>query len=445
MCVEDVARCLSVLYFRKTTEWLSEMYSPIQLAKRPAVPRTKRDTRVLSELTPLSPQRGMLSLPGAPAAASLIDNRPYAALPSWHTGQPVGTAPIAKITNGQADSTGPVQRKLIFTKSAGEDGNPTEIYSNSNAWDFLLKYNAICEKQYEKRISKYIIDRATELILSTDDHKYLDFDDLLNFITSEERFVVFAQKQTEPKEEKKGEDQKRKLKVIDLKQSVGGGLNIESGQELTLETSAKQSSRALYETEVGGKRCMLKAEISDSRGFAGMAEMEKNGIKVPASILVKMGDGKEYILMEYCKDLGEGLATINIFPTPEIIRKASYQLAIVHLTDISVGNADRLPWKANKNTGHLNNVFLDLLSGAVLGLDTEMADLEDEKIHADIDKELEKIDKSPKEYATIMTSHLLEVKDRNKLPLDGEKLTAFREGFEAGLIEGRQKIRRPTK
>lgn len=417
------------------------MYAPIQLVKKPAVARTKGDTRVLAELKPLSSQRGMLGVPGAPAAASLIDNRPYAALPSWHTGQPVGTAQLAKITDGQASSTCLAQRKVIFTNSAGKDGNPPEIFSKGEALPFIIKYDKICAEAYGKETSKIILNKAIEFVDSDDEYKFNNFDDLQKFIA--EKHVVTQDHQKETKT-KKEDDQKKILSVIKLKRTIGGSINIESGQELALERSAKQSSRALYETEAGGKRFMLKAEISGSRGFAGMEEMEKNGVKVPLSALVIMSDGEEYILMEYCKDLGEGLATINILPSPESIRKAAYQLAIAHMTDISVGNADRLPWEANKNTGHLNNVFLDLLSGAVLGLDTEMASPEDEQIHEYIANELKKIDQNPKDYAEKMTLHLLEAKNKDKLPLDGDRLTAFREGFETGLIEGRQRIRSPT-
>lgn len=217
--------------------------------------------------------------------------------------------------------------------------------------------------------------------------------------------------------------------VID---SIGDlGVTVKKNITISGIKSKQQSSHPLYEVEIEGKQFMLKKERNDKSEFMGMQEMEKQGIKVPAAMSLITDQG-EYILMKYIKELSVGLGTMNKFDK-DSMKGPAKSLGKMHTTDIMIGNVDRLPWCGNNYTGHWNNVFTDLLTKEIIGIDSEKTINFQSGLLEDIRKELKEIKDDPQTYANKIYKLLSTSGNKDKLDLGQEEAQVFITYFASGL------------
>ncbi len=328
---------------------------------------------------------------------ALEDNRPDA------TAQRKMQAGIANNFSPQ-----PIQRQIEFTDTA-------EKFGKDDGMKFVLAYG-MSEK-------KEAIDKMIPWLTDGEPHIYKNIKEAISSLGIKEEI-------------EKPKDDSISMVVKSVNGKIGSPPKVEAESILKLKKSKQQGSHPLYDvTNLSGKY-KLKGEPSDKSGFQGMKAMENQEVEVPSVISLTLDDGKDYLLMDHIPHLQEGLSFVNYSRSNEEVIKAGYQLGVVHVTDISVANVDRLPWRGNKYTGHLFNVFQNQITGNVVGLDTEKPKVMTEDMEKDIALELNEIRKKTHDYAYGMGEILATAKDRNKITLKPEQLRFFADGFEAGLKKG---------
>ncbi|WP_039912458.1 protein kinase family protein [Cellvibrio mixtus] len=210
------------------------------------------------------------------------------------------------------------------------------------------------------------------------------------------------------------------------------GIELKDGSVFKGVKSSQQSSHPLYEVTVDNKKMMLKKEPDGKSEFNGMKEMASQGITTPGAIWLMVEGLGECLLMQYIETLGAGLGTMNRNEKNTMAGPAK-SLGIMHVTDIKIGNSDRLPWRGNGYSGHLNNVFTDLITGAIIGLDSEQnMSIGGELLQA-IKEELHEIKSDANAYAEKIYALLKKDGNKDKLMLEEDVAQVFIENFAAGL------------
>ncbi|WP_392533987.1 DUF4157 domain-containing protein [Nostoc sp. C117] len=295
-----------------------------------------------------------------------------------------------------------LQRKLMFT---GSNETFTDIQQ------FLMAYGV---GKYAPGV-KQCLEQINKLIEEGEHTK-----DNIDVLLSELGYVEVEN------------NEKVKFLVNAVIDSIGDlGVTVKENITISGIKSKKESSHPLYEVKIEGKQFMLKKEQNDKSEFMGMQEMKKQGIKVPAAMSLITDQG-EYILMEYIKELGVGLGTMNKFDK-DIMKGSAESLGKMHTTDIMIGNVDRLPWCGNNYTGHWNNVFTDLLTKRVIGIDSEKTMNFQSGLLKDIRKELNEIKDNPEIYANKIYELLSTSSNKDKLDLGEEEAQVFITYFASGL------------
>lgn len=300
----------------------------------------------------------------------------------------------------------PVQRKIKFTKT-------NEEYTDSMA--FLMKYGMGAHSKGIMMLQKEIGE-----LIEKGEHEYDDITDMLTKLGY----------QPEQKE-----DKGITKKVVKVNGVLGSAPKIAEETVLALTKSKKQSSHALYELTYDSAPYMLKEEPAGKSEFQGLEIQDKHGVAVPPALSLTMDDGKTYLLMGFVKHLGEGLASLNQRDAETMLSMAT-ELGRMHVADVRMGNVDRLPWRGNGHKGHLFNVFVDMLAGKIIGLDSESKLVKDETMQKDIKEELAEIKGDPGKYAEAMFDRLTKVVDKDKLNLSEKEVQeAFKKGFATGLAQ----------
>lgn len=311
----------------------------------------------------------------------------------------------------------PIQRKVTIGES--------ETYDMENMMEFVSKYG-----MGTGEVAQALVAHQQDLmeLLGAGDHK---------FATVEAMFESFGYVFGGGKEEEKEVEEDKGPKSVSMRVMTISGLigeweALKPGITLNLTPSKERSSKVLFETKVGSQDCMLKGETEGKSEFGGLQVQAAHGVAVPNAASVVMEDGKSYLLMGFVKYLAEGLASANTY-SPDEMRVAAEGLARVHLADIQMLNVDRFPWRGNKNTGHLFNVFFNGITRTPIGLDSEMVKEPTAEMLEDQRLEMEEIKADPNAYAAKMFNSLSKKVDRNKLNLNEEQGKAFTEGFAKGL------------
>lgn len=309
--------------------------------------------------------------------------------------------PRAALPQLRVNQSAPLQRKVTFTET-------DESYTDMIA--FVTKYGT-------GDIGKGVTAKLVEIqeLVTSGDHSWANVGAMLDHLG----YVP--------------EVEALEFKVSMVVSKLGDlGVAVEEDTVFSGTKSSKQSSHPLFEVTIDGKKFMLKKEPEGKSEFMGMEEMSNQGIKVPAAMLLFIENHGEFLLMEYITSLGPGLGTMNAIPELKL-GKAASDLGKMHATDIRIGNVDRLPWRGNGGTGHLNNVFTDVLSREIVGLDSELnVDIKDDLLAA-IKQELHDIEADAATYAANMYAFLIKDGNKDKLVMSDGKRDIFIEHFAAGL------------
>jgi len=309
---------------------------------------------------------------------------------------------------------GVVQRVLEFTKA-------NEVYDDPIK--FVMKYgmgpyqNGVMALQ--DTINTEISDTKPET------YKYEDIEDFF----SKKGYAVEEAVAEE-------EDPSVPFTVQLIAGAIGDlGVGVKENDVLKGIPSSSKSSYPLYEVMLEGKKFMLKKEPGDKSEFMGMEEMAKQGIKVPNALWLMIEGKGGWVLMDFIQHLGPGMASMNRL-NKVTMAKSAYGLGKMHIADIQMVNVDRLPWRGNRYSGHLNNVFTSMLTGEVIGIDSEHVIDMTEEMKLDVQAEMKEIESDPLTYAAKIYEIISTKKDANKLNLDDEEVvTAFVTNFARGLAE----------
>ncbi len=295
----------------------------------------------------------------------------------------------------------PVQRKLVLSDKGEEF---TDVMTFLNVYGVGKASKGVTAKFNEIR-----------LLIESGEHTHSNIEALLSSLGYEE------------------ESDEVTFKVSMVIETLGNpGIELDTGSVFKGVKSSKQSSHPLYEVIIDNKKMMLKKEPDGKSEFGGMKEMASQGITTPAAVWLMVEGLGECLLMQYIETLGPGLGTMNKNDKNTMAGPAR-SLGIMHVTDIKIGNADRLPWRGNGYSGHLNNVFTDLLSGAIIGLDSEQnMDIGGELLQA-IKDELHEIESDANAYAEKIYALLKKDGNKDKLILEDEVAQVFLENFAVGL------------
>lgn len=309
---------------------------------------------------------------------------------------------------------GVVQRVLEFTKTS-------EVYSEE--MPFFMKYGM---GPYEKGVMELVKTISAEITdKKTETYQYEDIEDF------------FKKKGYEQKEALVEEDPSLPFTVQMIAGTIGDlGVSVKENDVLKGIPSSAKSSYPLYEVMLEGKKFMLKKEPIDKSEFMGMEEMAKQGIKVPNALWLMIEGKGGWVLMDFILHLGPGMASMNRLDK-DTMAKSAFGLGKMHIADIQMANVDRLPWRGNRYSGHLNNVFTSLLTGEIIGIDSEhMIDMTTE-MELDIHAEMKEIESDAFAYAEKIYGIISTKMDANKLNLGNiEVKTAFVENFAIGLSDG---------
>lgn len=224
------------------------------------------------------------------------------------------------------------------------------------------------------------------------------------------------------------------LTVQDTLKYLDSPPEIEVGTKLSLEKQLKGGTHPVYVVQIRERAFVLKKEPAGKSEFEGMKAMQQAGVQVPAAAQLQTDKGT-YVLMEFIENLFNGMQWLDDNKlAPKQIEDAAVDLGRMHVIDVRVCNVDRLPWRGNKYTGHLFNVFYAAAVGKVIGIDTEKQNEITEKMKEDIDAEIAEIRKNPKDYAAEMFNKLSKSRAKEKPTLVAEEnKTAFKNGFAQGL------------
>ena len=366
------------------------------------------------EHTPGAPKETAEPRHAQQAATQAETGAPTRAHPLSHAGilhlqRTLGNRAVGRILAGTVPPPR-VQRTLKLTAT-------NEEYTPGKIMDFIMKHGMGIPGELAGPVQKLI----------DDPENVHEFDDLAALVKQ----LGGGKKEEEVVEEKPS------WTVFAVLDRLGMGVpDLDEGDAIIAEKSGEQSSHPLFNVELSGKRYVLKGEPSNKSEFAGMQAMAEQGLRVPSTLSLMLSDGKDYILMEYVPYLATGLRSFTGHAEETLeeaglrLERMGSQLGRVHVTDVRILNVDRLPWRANGYTGHLNNVFVT--QDQVLGMDSEKDMDETEEKNKDRQAELEEMAKDPAAYATRM-AELLSRPNKDKLMLEEEHLPFFIKGFAAGI------------
>ncbi|BDS13147.1 hypothetical protein [Aureispira anguillae] len=217
---------------------------------------------------------------------------------------------------------------------------------------------------------------------------------------------------------------------------------IEVGTKLTPEKVDTQGTHPIYKIKHNHQNYYLKKVGGAKDEETGLNAQAAHGVSVPEHAEIVLDDGYTYQVTGEIKYLQEGFFGIGWYAdegqTKLVDKQAQllFDLGKQHIADIRVCNVDRLPWEGNSYRANLKNVFIDLLTGKLLGLDTE-ADMNiTEEKEKDIKAELLKIEKSPEGCADMIYDIISKGGKTGKLDATALKKKDFVDVFAKGLSAG---------
>ncbi|MFL9483510.1 hypothetical protein ACI6Q2_12090 [Chitinophagaceae bacterium LWZ2-11] len=309
---------------------------------------------------------------------------------------------------GIQTSAAPVQRSVKINTGAG-----------AGTYSDLMPFLSACEKQLEKYTLPADASTKMDPLLSTGTNVYETFHDLMTAIGATLKIVAVAAPKPVVVEAPP-------ITVKTVGEKLGNPPELAEGTALALTPSAKKSSRSLFDVTISAKKYLLKENNqADKDEFEGMKQMAKAGIALPAVLSLTLSDNKKYVLMDNIEHLATGLSPLNNMSDAKLA-KASLDLGKVHVVDIIIGNQDRLPWGGSK--GHFYNVFIEMVSNTVLGLDSEARSQTSELQY----KELKLIQQNYGDYAAKMFTEITR-SDKDKATLTDAQKKIFIDNFILGL------------
>lgn len=218
------------------------------------------------------------------------------------------------------------------------------------------------------------------------------------------------------------------------------GFEVDTALDLTQEET--QGTHPIYTVELNSKKYYLKEVSATKDEEEGLNAQAVHGITVPGHVKIEMSDGKTYQVTEGIKFLREGLSNITWYTDDEKTtldpskKQLLVDLGIQHIADIRVCNVDRLPWEGNNYKANMKNVFMDMWTGKLLGLDTEADTQITREKEEDIEKELLAIGENPETCAATIFD-VISKKGKTGI-VDAEELKKedFVEVFASGLKKG---------